>query len=48
MRKVAWPTRASVVQNAALCLVVLVALMAAIASIDIGLAALVRAATGGG
>ena len=48
MRKVAWPNRDTVVHNATLCLVVLIGLMAAIASIDLGLAALVRVVTDGG
>ena len=48
MRKVAWPNRDTVVHNATLCLVVLIGLMAAIASIDLGFAALVRVVTDGG
>jgi preprotein translocase subunit SecE len=46
MRKVAWPTRAAVVHNSAVYLGVLVIVIVMVASVDAGLAALIRAVTG--
>jgi preprotein translocase SecE subunit len=47
-RKVAWPTQNDLAHNAAVCLGVLGLLIGAIASVDVGLVALIRVATGGG
>jgi len=47
-RKVVWPTRRDIAHNAAICLGVLGLLIGAIASVDAGLVALIRVATGGG
>jgi preprotein translocase SecE subunit len=46
MRKVAWPTRPAVVHNSAVYLGVLVIVIMMIASVDAGLAALIRAIGG--
>ena len=48
MRKIVWPTRSDLAHNAAVCLGVLGLLIGAIASVDVGLVALIRLATGGG
>jgi preprotein translocase SecE subunit len=48
MRKVVWPTRNDLAHNAAVCLGVLGLSIGAIASVDVGLVALIRVATGGG
>jgi preprotein translocase SecE subunit len=47
MRKVVWPTRSDLTHNAAICLGVLGLLIGGIASLDVGLVALIRVATGG-
>ena len=47
-RKVVWPTRNDVAHNAVICLGVLGLAIGAVASADLGLAALIRVATGGG
>ena len=46
--KVVWPTRNNLAHNAAICLGVLGLLIGTIASVDVGLVALIRVATGGG
>ena len=48
MRKVGRPTRSDLAHNAIICFGVLGLLIAAIASVDLGLVALIRVATGGG
>ena len=46
-RKVVWPTRSDLAHNAAVCLGALGLLIGAIASVDVGLVALIRVVMGG-
>ena len=48
MRKVGWPTLSDLAHNTAVCFGVLGLLIGAISSVDLGLVALIRTATGGG